>query len=149
MISRISQAGFLKSNNVFNRRCRSHRSVPPVNVSKITNTFKSVVNKDITDDTVANFVGCYEDAFVVSKAKNITSRVESIFSLLYRWKKKKSLYYIDDSFKKIVVAKTGLKPFYDEKGIVTIVSLSVMQSASDEIKNIFEGRIRLESCRRR
>ena len=33
---------------------------------------------------------------------------------------KRSLYYIDDSFKKIVVAKTGLKPFYDEKGIMII-----------------------------
>ena len=33
---------------------------------------------------------------------------------------KRSLYYIDDSFKKIVVAKTGLKPSYDEKGVVII-----------------------------
>ncbi len=33
---------------------------------------------------------------------------------------KKSLYYIDDSFKKIVVAKTGLKPSYDERGILVI-----------------------------
>ncbi len=33
---------------------------------------------------------------------------------------KRSLYYIDDSFKKIVVAKTGLKPSYDEKGVMTI-----------------------------
>ncbi|WP_026670526.1 hypothetical protein [Butyrivibrio sp. AE3006] len=33
---------------------------------------------------------------------------------------KKSLYYIDDSFKKIVVAKTGLKPSYDEKGVMII-----------------------------
>ena len=33
---------------------------------------------------------------------------------------KRSLYYIDDSFKKIVVAKTGLKPSYDEKGIMII-----------------------------
>ncbi len=33
---------------------------------------------------------------------------------------KKSLYYIDDSFKKIVVAKTGLKPSYDEKGVRVI-----------------------------
>ena len=34
--------------------------------------------------------------------------------------KKKSLYYIDDSFKKIVVTRNGLKVMRDEKGIVTI-----------------------------
>lgn len=33
---------------------------------------------------------------------------------------KKSLYYIDDSFKKIVVTRNGLKVMRDEKGIVTI-----------------------------
>lgn len=33
---------------------------------------------------------------------------------------KKSLYYIADSFKKIVVAKNGLKPSYDENGVLTI-----------------------------
>ena len=33
---------------------------------------------------------------------------------------KKSLYYIDDSFKKIVVAKTGLNPTYDEEGVLTM-----------------------------
>ena len=33
---------------------------------------------------------------------------------------KKSLNNIDDSFKKIVVAKTGLNPMYDDKGILTI-----------------------------
>ena len=33
---------------------------------------------------------------------------------------KKSLYYIDDSFKKIVVTKNGLKPSYDESGVLTI-----------------------------
>jgi predicted AAA+ superfamily ATPase len=33
---------------------------------------------------------------------------------------KRSLYNIDDSFKKIVVAKTGLKPSYDENGIMII-----------------------------
>ena len=27
---------------------------------------------------------------------------------------------LDDSFKKIVVAKTGLKPSYDEKGVMII-----------------------------
>ena len=33
---------------------------------------------------------------------------------------KKSLYYIDDSFKKIVVTRNGLKVMRDEKGVVTI-----------------------------
>lgn len=33
---------------------------------------------------------------------------------------KKSLYYIDDSFKKIIVTRNGLKESWDEKGIVTI-----------------------------
>lgn len=33
---------------------------------------------------------------------------------------KKSLYYIDDSFKKIVVTRNNLRPMRDEKGIVTI-----------------------------
>ncbi len=185
----------------------------PVNVSKITNTFKSVVNKDITDDTVANFVCYFEDAFVVARARkynikgrryigspfkvyfedigvrnarlnfrqieethimeniiynelryrgfnvdvgevNINERTERIDAngkniyaqkalevdfiatkgaqKLYiqsalsmegeekKLQEKKSLYYIDDSFRKIVVAKTGLKPFYDEKGVVTV-----------------------------
>ena len=33
---------------------------------------------------------------------------------------KRSLYYIDDSFKKIVVAKTGLNPTYDDDGVMTV-----------------------------
>ena len=33
---------------------------------------------------------------------------------------KKSLYYIDDSFKKIVVTRNGLNVMRDEKGITTI-----------------------------
>ena len=33
---------------------------------------------------------------------------------------KRSLYYINDSFKKIVVAKTGLNPYYDEEGVLTV-----------------------------
>ena len=33
---------------------------------------------------------------------------------------KKSLYYIDDSFKKIVVTKNALNPTTDEKGVVTV-----------------------------
>lgn len=33
---------------------------------------------------------------------------------------KKSLYYIDDSFEKVIVTKNGLKPIQDEKGVVTM-----------------------------
>lgn len=33
---------------------------------------------------------------------------------------KKSLYNIDDSFKKIIVTKSGLKPAYDENGVLII-----------------------------
>lgn len=33
---------------------------------------------------------------------------------------KKSLYYIDDSFTKIIITKNGLKPMRDEKGILTM-----------------------------
>ena len=185
----------------------------PVNISKLTNTFKSVMKKEITDDTIGNFIGYFEDAFVISKAckYNIKGRkyigspfklyfedigvrnarlnfrqveethiMENIIynELRYRGfnvdigevnisektdrkdvngktiyaqkalevdfiaskadekyyiqsalsmddadkqiQEKKSLYYIDDSFKKIVVAKTGLKPSYDEKGVLII-----------------------------
>ena len=33
---------------------------------------------------------------------------------------KKSLYYINDSFRKIVITKNGLKPQTDEKGVITV-----------------------------
>lgn len=185
----------------------------PVNISKITNTFKSVIGKNITDDTVGNFIDFFEDAFVISKANkyNIKGRkyigspfkiyfedigvrnarlnfrqieethiMENIIynELRYRgfnvdigelsvsertdrkdkngkviyaqkalevdfiasigsnkyyiqsalsisdpekqMQEKKSLYFIDDSFKKIVVAKTGLNPAYDDKGVLAV-----------------------------
>jgi len=41
----------------------------PVNISKITDTFRSVTKKKLTDDTVASFVGYFEDAFVLSRVK--------------------------------------------------------------------------------
>ncbi|MBR1409163.1 MAG: ATP-binding protein [Clostridia bacterium] len=40
----------------------------PVNVLKLTNTFKTVTKKSITDDTVSSFIDCFEDAFLISKA---------------------------------------------------------------------------------
>ena len=185
----------------------------PVNAKKITDTFRSVLDKSITADTVGDYIDYFQDAFVVSKAKkysikgrkyigspfkiyfedigvrnarlnfrqieethimeNIiyndlrfrgfnvdvgeinvsekTDRVDVNGKNIYAQKalevdfiaskdsrkfyiqsalsmesfekqaqEKRSLYYIDDSFKKIVVAKTGLNPTYDEDGVMTI-----------------------------
>ncbi len=185
----------------------------PVNARKITNTFRSVLDKSITADTVGDYIDYFQDAFVVSKAKkynikgrkyigspfklyfedigvrnarlnfrqieethimeniiynelryrgfnvdigevNISEKTEKIDvngKPIYSQKalevdfvatkgnqkfylqsalsmnesskqeqEKKSLNNIDDSFKKIVVAKTGLNPMYDDKGILTI-----------------------------
>ena len=48
----------------------------PVNALKIANTFQSVSKKKITSDTVSDFIGHFEEAFVISKAKkyNIKGR---------------------------------------------------------------------------
>ena len=169
----------------------------PVNARKITDTFRSVLGKSITADTVGDYIDYFQNAFVVSKAKkyNIKGRkyigspfklyfedigvrnarldfrqieethiMENIIynELRYRGfnvngkpiyaqkalevdfvatkgnqkfyiqsallmdesskqaQEKKSLNNIDDSFKKIVVAKTGLDPIYDDAGILTI-----------------------------
>lgn len=193
----------------------------PVNSNRITKTFLSVVNKDISEDTVSSFIGYFEDAFIVSKASkyNIKGRkyIGSPFKLYFedigvrnarlnfrqieephimeniiynelrfrgynvdvgevdvsektdridvngkniyaqkslevdfiatkgdkkyyiqsalsmadpekQRQEKKSLYYIDDSFKKIIVAKNGLKPSYDENGILIIDLFDFLQS---------------------
>ena len=185
----------------------------PVNALKLSNTFKSITKKNITDSTITVFVEYLENAFVISKAKkynikgkkyisspvkiyfedigvrnarlnfrqieethimeNIiynelryrgfsvdvgevsvsekTSRLDANGKNIYAQKalevdfiatlgsqklyiqsalsmdsaektaqEKKSLYYINDSFKKIVVTKNGLKQMQDEKGIITI-----------------------------
>lgn len=185
----------------------------PVNIRKITDTFKTNLDKGITRDTIIDYIDYFQDAFVVSKANkyNIKGRkyigypfklyfedvgvrnarlnfrqieethiMENILynELRYRGfnvdvgevtinektdridvngkpiyakkalevdyiatkgdqkfyiqsalsmeseekqtQEKKSLYYIDDSFKKIVVAKTGLNPTYDDEGVLTI-----------------------------
>ena len=41
----------------------------PVNVLKLSNTFKTITKKEITDSTIATFIGYFEDAFLISKAK--------------------------------------------------------------------------------
>lgn len=185
----------------------------PVNTKKITDTFKSLLDKSITANTIGDYIGYFQDAFVISKAKkyNIKGRkyisapfklyfedigvrnarlnfrqieethiMENILynELRYRGfnvdvgevtvsektdrvdvngkhiyvqkalevdfvatkgnqkfyiqsalsmesaekqaQEKRSLYYIDDSFKKVVVAKTGLNPAYDDKGVLVI-----------------------------
>ena len=185
----------------------------PVNSRRITNTFLSVVNKDISEDTISTFIGYFEDAFIVSRAmkynikgrkyigspfklyfedigvrnarlnfrqieephimENIiynelrfrgfkvdigevdvsekTNRIDVNGKAIYTQKalevdfvaskgskkyyiqsalsmddpekqrqEKKSLYNIDDSFKKIIVTKNGLKPAYDENGVLII-----------------------------
>ena len=185
----------------------------PVNTKKITDTFKSLLDKSITANTIGDYIGYFQDAFVISKAKkyNIKGRkyisapfklyfedigvrnarlnfrqieethiMENILynELRYRGfnvdvgevtvsektdrvdvngkhiyvqkalevdfvatkgnqkfyiqsalsmesaekqaQEKRSLYNIDDSFKKVVVAKTGLNPAYDDKGVLVI-----------------------------
>ena len=185
----------------------------PLNSKRITNTFLSVVNKDISEDTINSFIGYFEDAFIVSKVlkynikgrkyigspyklyfedvgvrnarlnfrqieephimENIiynelrfrgynvdvgevdvsekTDRIDVNGKAIYAQKslevdfvaskgsrkyyiqaaltmddpekqrqEKKSLYNIDDSFKKIIVTKSGLKPAYDENGVLII-----------------------------
>ena len=60
--------------------------------------------------------------FIATKG-NLKFYIQSALSMESEEKQmqeKKSLYYIDDSFKKIVVAKTGLNPTYDDEGVLTI-----------------------------
>ncbi len=99
----------------------------PVNALRLTNTFKSVTKKSITDDTVSNYLGFFEEAFLLSKVKKYSIKGKKYIGApfkLYRPEKeaqeKKSLYYIDDSFPKIVITKDGLNPRTDEKGIVVM-----------------------------
>jgi len=185
----------------------------PLNITKIVNTFISVAKKEITDDTISDFVDYFQDSFVVSKARkyNIKGRkyIKSPFKIYFedigvrnarlnfrqieeshimenilynelryrgynvdvgeitinektdridingksiyaakslevdfiatsgseklyiqsaldmtspdkQIQEKKSLYYIDDSFKKIVITKNGLGLMYDDVGVETI-----------------------------
>lgn len=56
----------------------------PVNTSRITNTFVSVVHKPISDDTVANFIDYFEDAFLISKARRYNVRGRKYIGSLYK-----------------------------------------------------------------
>lgn len=46
----------------------------PVNILKLTNTFQSVTKKSITDDTVSRYIDCFEEAFLISKARKYSIR---------------------------------------------------------------------------
>jgi predicted AAA+ superfamily ATPase len=193
----------------------------PVNARKITDTFRSVLDKNITADTIADYIDYFQDAFVISKARkyNIKGRkyIGSPFKIYFedigvrnarlnfrqieethimeniiynelrfrgfnvdvgelnvsektgrldvngkpiyaqkalevdfiaskgsqkyyiqsalsmespekQVQEKRSLYNIDDSFKKIVVAKTGLNPTYDDNGVMTVDLLDFLLS---------------------
>ena len=185
----------------------------PVNPLKLSNTFKSVSKKNVTDDTVASFIEYFEEAFVISKARKYSIKGKKYISspfkiyfedigvrnarlnfrqveethimeniiyneLRYRgylvdagelsvnektdridvngkhiyekkqlevdfiatigskriyfqsalsmdseekaWQEKRSLYNINDSFKKIIITKNSLNQIQDEKGVILI-----------------------------
>lgn len=46
----------------------------PVNVLRLTNTFRSVTKKEITDDTISTFIDYFEDSFLISKAQRYDIR---------------------------------------------------------------------------
>ena len=51
-----------------------------VNTLKLSHTFKSLTKKDITDSTIATFIGYFEDAFLVSRAKKISIKGKKYIS---------------------------------------------------------------------
>lgn len=184
-----------------------------VNPNKLQNTFKSILKKKISHDTIDKYIEYFENSFLISKAKryNIKGRkyIGSLFKIYFEDigvrnailnfnqieethimenviynelrlrgfnvdigeisinektdkldknrkstyvpksyevdfiatkgnekyyiqsalslndlekenREKRPLYYIDDSFKKIIITKNNLKPFVDEKGITVI-----------------------------
>ena len=46
----------------------------PVNVLRLTNTFRSVTKKEITNDTISTFIDYFEDSFLISKAQRYNVR---------------------------------------------------------------------------
>ena len=46
----------------------------PVNVLRLTNTFRSVTKKEISDDTISTFIDYFEDSFLISKAQRYDIR---------------------------------------------------------------------------
>lgn len=110
----------------------------PLNITKIVNSFVSVAKKEITDDTISDFnektdridingkaiyaakslkvdfiATSGSEKFYIQSALDMTSPEKQI-------QEKKSLYYIDDSFKKVVITKNGLGIMRDDIGVETI-----------------------------
>ena len=52
----------------------------PVNALKLSNTFKSISKKNVTDDTITSFVKYFEEAFVISKAKKYSIKGKKYIS---------------------------------------------------------------------
>ncbi len=52
----------------------------PVNALKLANTFKTLTKKEITDSTITTFIGYFEDAFLVSKAKKFNIKGKKYIS---------------------------------------------------------------------
>ena len=46
----------------------------PVNVLRLTNTFRSITKKEISDDTISTFIDYFEDSFLISKAQRYDVR---------------------------------------------------------------------------
>ena len=185
----------------------------PINCLKLSNSFRSITKKIISDDTISDYIDYLQDAFLIHKAKKFnikgkkyisspfkiyfedigvrnarlnfrqieethimeniifnelqyrgfnvdigeinisdkTDRIDKNGRAIYAQKslevdfiatiasqkyyiqsaltlgsiekeiqEKKSLYYIDDSFKKIIITKNGLNLLRDDKGVITI-----------------------------
>jgi predicted AAA+ superfamily ATPase len=56
----------------------------PVNVLKLSNTFKTITKKEITDSTIATFIGYFEDAFLISKAKKYNIKGKKYISFPFK-----------------------------------------------------------------
>lgn len=52
----------------------------PVNALKLANTFKTLTKKEISDSTITTFIGYFEDAFLVSKAKKFSIKGKKYIS---------------------------------------------------------------------
>ena len=56
----------------------------PVNTLKLTNTFKSVTHRNITDDTISAFLDCFEDSFLISRAGRYDIRGRKYIGALHK-----------------------------------------------------------------
>lgn len=56
----------------------------PVNTLKLSNTFKSVSKKNVTDDTINSFVEYFEEAFVISKARKYSIKGKKYISTPFK-----------------------------------------------------------------